>query len=171
MKSCCVNNKKYGGNSMSMLGSIFFTGIIGMVFILSCSGERKDDVAEKIIDMERTALDRWGKGDPWGFTEISADEVTYFDTGTERRMDGLESLQELYTPREGKIKIERYEMINPKVQIHGNTAVLTFNLIDYIPTSEGSIREVYWNSTEVFSQINGEWKIIHTHWSKPKWQE
>jgi hypothetical protein len=64
-------------------------------------------------------------------------------------------------------------MINPKVQIHSDTAVLTFNLIDFVPTSEGSITEVHWNSTEVYSQINGEWKIIHTHWShtKPKLQE
>ena len=153
---------------MFYLLSTLFSGLLGLLFVISCSGEQKSDVTEKIISMEQAALDRWGKGDPWGFTEISAEEVTYFDTGTKQRVDGLKTLKELYTPREGKIKIERYEMINPKVQIHGNTAVLTFNLIDYVPTSEGSIREVYWNSTEVYSQINGQWKIIHTHWSKPK---
>lgn len=71
-------------------------------------------VSEKAIASERAALDRWGKGDPWGFTGISADEVTYFDTGTERRLDGIESLKQLYASREGKIKIERYEMLNPK---------------------------------------------------------
>ena len=131
----------------------------------------QNDVAEKIIAMERAALDRWGKGNPWGFTEISADEVTYYDPDTERRLDGLEALRKFYAAIEGKISIERYEMINPKVQIHGDTAVLTFNLIDYIPASEGSPREEYWNSTEVYSRIDGEWKIIHTHWSKPKSQE
>jgi hypothetical protein len=156
---------------MYQLLSTLFIGFLGLVFVLSCSGEPKNEVSETIISLERAALDRWGKGDPWGFTEISAQEVTYFDTGTEQRVDGLKALKELYAPREGKIKIERYDMINPKVQLHGNTAVLTFNLIDYMPTAEGSIREVYWNSTEVYSRINGEWKIIHTHWSKPKWQE
>ena len=147
--------------------------LIGLVFSSSGSGKREDDVAEKIISMERAALDRWGKGDPWGFIEISADEVTYYDTDTELRLDGLEALKQLYTSIEGKISIERYEMINPKVQIHGDTAVLTFNLIDYVPAPEGSIKEVHWNSTEVYSRINGEWKIIHTHWShtKPKLQE
>jgi hypothetical protein len=84
--------------------------------------------------MERSALDRWGKGDPWGFTEISADQVTYFDPATRRRLDGLEDLREFYAALEGKICIQRYEMIHPKVQIHGDTAVLTFNLIDYLPT-------------------------------------
>jgi len=151
--------------------SILVIVLLGLVFTISRSKEHKGDVAKKIFAMERAALDRWGKGDPWGFTEISADEVTYFDTGTERRVDGLEALRRLYAPREGKISIERYEMINPKVQAHDDTAVLTFNLIDYVPTQEGSIREVCWNSTEVYSRINGEWKIIHTHWSRPKPQE
>lgn len=126
------------------------------------------DIARQIVALERAALDRWGKGDPWGFTEISADEVTYFDTGTERRIDGLAALKQLYTPREGKIKIECYDVINPKVQVHGSTAVLTFNLIDHVPTPEGSTKEVHWNSTEVYSNIEGEWKIIHTHWSHTK---
>lgn len=32
-----------------------------------------------IIGMERAALDRWGNGDPGGFLEISAEDVSYFD--------------------------------------------------------------------------------------------
>jgi len=122
-------------------------------------------ISAEIIAIERAALNRWGKGDPWGFTEISADEVTYFDTGTKRRTDGIEALRQLYLPREGRIKIERYDMLNPKVQVHENTAVLTFNLIDYVLTPEGTTKEVRWNATEVYCKMDGQWKIIHTHWS------
>ncbi|MGB7054269.1 MAG: DUF4440 domain-containing protein [bacterium] len=110
------------------------------------SVQEKKRISAEIIAIERTALDRWGKGDVWAFTEISADEVTYFDTGTERRVDGLEALRQLYLPREGKITIERHDMLNPKVQVHDSTAVLTFNLIDYIPTAEGSTEEEQWTS-------------------------
>jgi len=131
----------------------------------------QNDLAEKIIAMERAALDRWGKGDPWGFTEISAAQVTYFDPATQRRLDGLEALRDFYAALEGKISIQRYEMINPKVQIQGDTAVLTFNLIDYLPTPDGSTRQDYWSSTQVYSRIHEEWKIIHTHWSKPESQD
>lgn len=35
--------------------------------------------ADEVIALERAALDRWGKGDPKGFLEIYAPEVTYFD--------------------------------------------------------------------------------------------
>ncbi|UCC11231.1 MAG: nuclear transport factor 2 family protein [candidate division WOR-3 bacterium] len=130
--------------------------------------KNRNGISEEIIACERAALDRWGRGDPGGFTEISADEVTYFDPGTEKRVDGIGSLRQLYAPIEGKIKIDRYEMLNPKVQVHGDTAVLTFNLIDYTGRPEGSRAEGHWNATEVYCRINGQWKIIHTHWSYTK---
>ena len=144
---------------------------LGAILIgLSCLGiigcGRQEDTAQTIIDMERAALDRWGNGDPGGFLEISAPEVTYYDTETELRLDGFEALEGLYKPIFGKIKIDRYEMINPKVQVHGDTAVLTFNLINYRKDEDGVEKPAtWWNSTEVYSRISGEWKIIHTHWS------
>ena len=146
-----------------------FVVIFMMIALLvSCGKNDNETLASTIISMEQTALDRWGKGDPSGFLEICAEEVTYFDTGTEKRVDGLKGLEKLYAPRKGKIHIDGYKMINPKVQISDDTAVLTFNLIDYVPTNEGKTREIYWNSTEVYKKIRNEWKIIHTHWSKPK---
>ncbi len=128
----------------------------------------RNAVSEEIIACERAALERWGRGDPGGFAGISADEVTYFDPGTEKRIDGIGSLRQHYAPIEGKIKVERYEMLDPKVQVHGDTAVLTFNLIDYTARPEGSRGEDHWNATEVYRRINGRWKIIHTHWSYTK---
>ena len=153
---------------MSTMQIILSLALIGVLLTVSCSKGEKEDTANTIITIEKAALDRWGKGDPRGYIDISADEVTYFDTSTERRIDGLEALKQYYAPLEGKIRIERYDMIDPKVQIHGNTAVLTFNLIDYIRTPQGSIEQDYWSSTEVYCRINDAWKIIHTHWSKPK---
>jgi len=148
---------------------LFLTVLLcGSVLAMSCLERKESDVAQKIIAMEKAALDRWGRGDPWGYTEISSEEVTYFDTGTEKRMDGLNTLKKYYKTLEGKIDIDHYEMIDPKVQIHENTAILTFNLIDYEPNNNGSFSETYWSSTEVYSRIDGEWKIVHTHWSKPK---
>jgi ketosteroid isomerase-like protein len=125
------------------------------------------DVKTTVVSMERAALDRWGKGDPWGYTEIYADEITYFDPELDRRLDGLEGLRQRYAPLEGKLRIDRYEMINPQVQVHGDTAVLSFNLIDHAAAPDGTITTGTWNSTEVYARIGGKWRIIHSHWSKP----
>ena len=129
---------------------------------------------DEIIAMERAALDRWGNGDPRGYLEIMAPDVTYFDPGQEARIDGLRSMHDLLIPWTGKIKIDRYEMLNPTVQRHGDAAILTFNLVNYRTQPDGSERlAVRWNSTEVYGRVDGQWRIVHSHWSfiKPDLKE
>lgn len=122
------------------------------------TGEK--DVSEKIIAMEKAALDRWGKGDPSGFLEISAPDVVYFDPFLEFRLDGLAALTSYYEGLRGKIRFDRFELISPKVQICGEVAVLTFNYVSYAAETKSR-----WNCTEVYQRIDGYWRIIQTHWS------
>ena len=130
--------------------------------------------ADEIIAMERAALDRWGHGDPQGYLEIMATEVTYFDPIQDARVDGRQRLHDLFVPWTGKIKIDRYDMVNPNVQWHGDVAVLTFNLVNYRRHADGSEQPVVgWNSTEIYRRVDGRWRIIHSHWSyvKPELRE
>lgn len=119
-----------------------------------------ESIATKLIAMERAALDRWGAGDPSGYLEISAFDVVYFDPFLERRLDGLEALTALYESLRGSVHIDRYVLIEPKVQVCGEAAVLTFNLNAY--TGATVMR---WNCTEVFRLDNAGWRLIQTHWS------
>ena len=56
-----------------------------------------DNEAERIIALERAALERWGRGDPEGFLEISAEEVVYFDPYVPKRIDGRAALRARFT--------------------------------------------------------------------------
>ena len=47
------------------------------------------DVAEHIISLERSALDRWIRGDPDGYLSLYANDATYFDPFRDKRVDGL----------------------------------------------------------------------------------
>src|SRR5437773_2696424 len=94
----------------------------------SCAGAEKFK-SETIIALERAAIDRYGNGDPQGFLETYAPDVTYFDPQQKVRVDGLGAMKELLVPITGKIKIERYEMIGPTVQHRGDVAVLSYNLV------------------------------------------
>ena len=49
------------------------------------------DIETTILTLERVALERWGQGDPDGFLEISAPDVSYFDPFTESRLDGIDA--------------------------------------------------------------------------------
>ncbi len=118
------------------------------------------NISEQIVELERAALERWGRGDPDGFLEISANDVSYFDPFTERRLDGLPALRELYDGIRGKIQIARSEIIEPRVQVVGDVAILTFRF-----ESHGSEGSVHWNTTEVYRRTDAGWRIIHTHWA------
>src|SRR5690554_6715490 len=100
------------------------------IIFCSCTDNLKDDskIAEKIIMMEKEALERWNNGDPSGFLELSSLDVVYFDPMTEKRLDGHEELTLLYESLRGKIQVDSFSMPNPKVQLGKDMAVLTFNL-------------------------------------------
>jgi ketosteroid isomerase-like protein len=120
----------------------------------------------ELLSLETAAMERWRKGDPWGFTELSADEVTYFDTGTPRRIDGLEALRAEYEKIEGRVRYDVMEFVDPHVQVHGDAAVLSYRYFSTVLEPDGSIASrTPWNCTEIFVRREGEWKIVHTHWS------
>jgi ketosteroid isomerase-like protein len=119
------------------------------------------DISETIIALEKGALEKWNKGDPSGYLDLSADDVTYFDPSIELRLDGLDNLKKYYEPIKGQVKVSKYEILNPKVAATNDMAVLTFNLHSY----QGE-KLSEWNCTEVYRlEPNGQWKIVHTHWS------
>ena len=123
-------------------------------------------VLGELIALESAAMERWRKGDPWGFTDISAEEVTYFDTGTPKRIDGLDALKTEYAKRVGKIHYDVMEFIDPKIRVYGDTAFLFYRFFSTHLNPDGSIASrTPWNCTEVFVKISNQWKIVHTHWS------
>jgi ketosteroid isomerase-like protein len=138
---------------------------------VSCrSGSAVDEAAQSgppdIVAMERAALDRWGKGDPQGYLDIMGNEVTYFDPTQDKRIDGRAAMVKLLEPFTGKIRVARFDMIDPKVQHHGDSALLTFNLISYVPGPDGKeIAIARWNSSELYALVDGRWRIVHSHWS------
>lgn len=117
---------------------------------------------QAIIDLETTALQRWAQGDPDGFLHLYSPDVMYFDPFHEHRLDGLEALTELYNSIRGQVRLDRFDMIDPKVVISGDIALLTFNF-----RSVGD-QVNKWNATEVYRRTDGAWRIIHSHWSITK---
>jgi ketosteroid isomerase-like protein len=124
----------------------------------------KPAITETIIALETTALEAWHKGDPSPYLDLYSKDFTYFDPAHERRLDGWDRIKEFYESFRGKIKMDKFEMINPVVQQTDSMAVLTYNL-------HSASGETLWkeNCTEVYRlEENGEWKIIHSHWSLTK---
>lgn len=122
------------------------------------------DPAGVLVALERAALERWVRGDPDGFLEICDPEVSYFDPFIERRLDGLDALRAWYEQMRGKVEIDRFEILDPRVQFAGDAAVLTFRF------ESDSGAAAAWNTTEVYRKTAAGWRIVHTHWAfhRPK---
>ena len=122
-------------------------------------------VLDEVMALESAAMERWRKGDPWGFIELYAPQATYFDTGTPQRLIG-EALWAELGQREGQIHYDVMDFIAPRVQVLGNTAVLTYRFFSTRLNPDGSISSrVPWNCSEVYVHLDGKWRIIHNHWS------
>ena len=119
-----------------------------------------------ILELERDALDRWGKGDPGGVTDRYAEDVSYFDPLTAARIDGRDAMIAYYAPWSGRIRVPRYEILNPSVTVEGAMALLTYNLVNYAHDADGAeTTGSRWNCTEVYRRRKDRWEIVHSHWS------
>ncbi len=118
-------------------------------------------ITEVILKLEEEALERWENGDPDGYLELYAEDIVYFDPFFDEKLEGLDTMKAYYETIRGRIHADRYQIIQPVVQVSGTMAVLTYNLCSV------SGEEVYrWNCTEVYRQgPSMKWKIIHSHWS------
>jgi hypothetical protein len=122
-------------------------------------------VQKTIIAIENSILDRWDSGDPMGFVDVSADDVTYFGPEMGRRIDGKKAFRDRLTPLIGKIHNPPRRMENPMVRVFGEIALLTFVDVYDFPNSKS-----IWNVTEVYRLEGNEWKLIHSQWSEAKEQ-
>ena len=121
---------------------------------------------QAILDQERRALDQWASGNPLGYVDIDADDVTYFDDiGAHRRIDGLDRLRTYLGGLIGKIPPHRYELVDPRVQIYGDVAILTLR---YQPLDTGGKPLTAWKATSVYRRSATDWRIVHAHWSTVK---
>jgi ketosteroid isomerase-like protein len=139
---------------------------VEVLLSVKLSHQEYEGVLGEVMALESAAMERWRKGDPWGFIEIYAPGVTYFDTGTPQRINGLDALRAELARREGKIHYDVMEFITPRIQVQENAAVLTYRFFSTQLNPDGSISSrIPWNCSEVYVRIDGKWRIVHNHWS------
>jgi hypothetical protein len=123
----------------------------------------QDKAAQEVVATERGAMVRWAKGDTHGYIDIAAPDITYFDTGSERRVDGIGEFRRDLERIHGTFHLDDWAIINPQVQRSGDVAVLTYN-----GTSRVGARETRWNVTEVYKKTPAGWRLWSSHFSHTK---
>jgi hypothetical protein len=126
------------------------------------------EIAQLIMEKEKDALNSWAEGSFTGYTKHFDDDVTFIDDiGAQNRIDGLPAMRSYTSKLDsiGMISKHRYELINPKVQVYQDVAIIT---LQYHPYSFDDKPLTKWKATSVYALIDNDWKVVHGHWSMIK---
>ena len=126
------------------------------------NSEEEKNLADHIISLEKAALEKWFKGDTSGYAELwSKKNFTYFDGVVSKRVDDYQTISDFLKTIEGKLFADKWDFVDPRVQIGKDMAVLTYQLF-----SKTSLLDMEYNCIEVFQkEDDGVWRVIHSTWS------
>jgi ketosteroid isomerase-like protein len=134
-----------------------------LLFVFLAAAAWAADPAAEILALERKAMDGWQKGDPEPQLAMADEGITYYHVMTRQRVEGREALRALFEGYRGRPLFDRYEMLEPKLQMLGEAAaVLTYRLAQHNGESTA-----YWHGTLVYRKTPAGWKLVHSHWSPP----
>ena len=123
--------------------------------------DKEIGLAGHVIALEKSALDKFFKGDTSGYATIwSRRSFTYFDALVTERTDDHETVAKFLKSIEGKVFADSYEFRNPRVQAVKDMAVLTYQLF-----AKTNVIDMEYNVVEVFQNEGDEWRVVHSTWS------
>ena len=96
--------------------------------------------------------------------KILSDDYSEFNGDFSTRVDGKNlnvKLAEAFDKNSDQILAA--EMLNPKVQVYGDVAILSYNYAGVTKDKDGKIHNSKAKSTRVYAKINGTWKLVHAN--------
>ena len=102
--------------------------------------------------------------DPDCYFTFMADELTVLTPGNPYRVEGLaaDRAEFEFSLRAGYSRVEFFQALQPRVEIYGDAAVVTyFSRGRYGPAGQAKL--AYYKETDVLVRREGAWKIAHIH--------
>jgi hypothetical protein len=142
--------------------------LLAIVFFGGCATApiiRMSEAAalEEIMALELATYETWyGKSDPTAYAQLFADKATYFDPWSENMIEDR-AIKEYLMAFAGQIPSVDYKILNPRIDLYGNTAVFVFNL-EVSDPKDGMVMTL-WKGTTVFTRTKYGWEKVHANWS------
>lgn len=95
-----------------------------------------------------------------------ADDYTEFNSDIDTRIEGkamAARFTEAFDKDSSKPLLS--DMINPKVQVYGDTAILTYNYVGMSQNKDGVVKTNTAKSTRVYVKQSGKWMLVHGHFT------
>lgn len=95
-----------------------------------------------------------------------ADEYTEFNSDSPTRLDGKELTTRLFEGvLSGSGTFVAAEMVNEKVQVYGDVAILSYNYVGYTKNKDGKVEPDLAKSTRVYVKKDGKWMLVHANFA------
>lgn len=121
-------------------------------------------VANEVIAITRA---QWAAGDQKNTAEMFktiADDYTEFNSDYSTLTDGKAMAMRLTDAgNKGSDRALASEMANPKVQVCGDVAILTYNFAGMTMDKDGRTTPIRAKSTRVYAKTGGKWMLVHAN--------
>lgn len=114
--------------------------------------------------MARRLIASIHEGDDATYAALTTEDVSCYEDVCSHRIDGLEFHRSLIREmaRAADLKPVRFDLLEPRVQIYGDTGIVTFTRLTTYG-QDGHPRWTAFNETRVFIREGGAWKMAHFH--------
>jgi ketosteroid isomerase-like protein len=145
---------------------LLFATVIGLILLAvnSTSAETSEQaIATQIIAREKASVEAWQKKDKAFYTDFMTDDATFFSSEspyleTDPKLNFLPKFDQYVE----MFKINDFQMHNPRVQVYGDAAVLTYN--STVSVSFGGQPLNYTTKvTSVYVKQGNTWRVVHAH--------
>ena len=146
--------------------NVIFVLVLSLMIGLPVYAGSHGEVGDEVIALARA---QWAAGiakDTDKVASFLADDYTEFNAGYPTRLDGKELNATLNRAANmGEAKTLVSDMVNAKVQVYGDVAILTYNFIGSGMTAAGEVEPNLAKSTRVYAKIDGAWKLVHANFA------
>lgn len=150
---------------LSLITLLLIAAVCGLALFAvgSLAADSPQSISEQIIARERASFDAWQRKDKAFFENYMAEDSTYFSAEspyleTDPKVNFFPKFEK-YTEM---FKINDFQMYNPRVQVYGDTAILTYN--SSVSISMGG-QPINYSAkvTSVYVKQGGVWRVVHAH--------
>jgi ketosteroid isomerase-like protein len=141
-----------------------------MVFIPMLSlgqSNKQQNIEKELIEVLET-IQNWNKAfaanDSETYFQFIHDEITLFLPSSPYRVEGKQDDREEfeYSLKKGWTRVGYFQEMQPRVQIFGNTAIVTYHNRGTYGEGDNE-KTANLKETDVLVREGGNWKVIHIH--------
>jgi ketosteroid isomerase-like protein len=148
------------------LVALFFVAACGLVLLTGRAASAdapQQNIAAQIIAREKAAGEAWQRKDKAFWADYLADDGTaFFSQSPYLETDPKTNFLPKFEQYTEMMKIIDFQMYNPRVQVYGDVAILTYNGASTVNFG-GRTLSYTSKVTSVYAKQGNTWRVVHTH--------